>query len=94
MIRRVHTPEFKAKVTLEAFRERKTTSEIAQTYSVHPNQITKWKGHAMTNFPRIFSTEKTLAEKTQEGLVERLYQEIGRLNVELEWLKKNLYPCA
>lgn len=85
--RRSHSPEFKTKVALEALRERKTISEIASEYQVHSNQVTAWKSQLMENLPGVF-TEGRKHKKEDEEKEARLYQQIGQLQVELDWLKK------
>ena len=88
-VQRTHSAELKAKVALEAIRERKTTAEIASAFDVHTTQIAFWKKHAIAQFPELFSSGKDRLVRSQDELVEKLYQKIGRLEVELDWLKKN-----
>jgi len=82
--------EFKAKVALEALKEIKTTNELALQYELHPNQITLWKKELLTRAAEIFGTVKDLEKIKYEDLVPKLYQEIGQLKVELDWLKKKV----
>ena len=86
--RKVHTPEFKAKVGLEALRGVKTVNEIGQAYGVHPVQVGQWKKaiqeHANTLFEGKRGPKPTAAHRDPE----LLYSEIGKLKVELDWLKK------
>lgn len=86
-IRRKHSAEFKAKVALEALRETKTAAEIGNQYGVHAIQVAKWKKQALEGLSALFSTGKDSKVGDSE-LVPRLYQEIGELKVELDWLKK------
>ena len=86
--RRNHSADFKAKVALEAVKGVKSVSELASLYEVHPNQISKWKKQLIEEVPGIFSNRKVRAEKEDEELKARLYQQIGQLQVELDWLKK------
>ena len=86
--RRNHSAEFKARVALEALKGIKSMSELASEYEVHPNQISKWKKQALAELPGIFSERHKREEDNQEALKARLYQQIGQLQVELEWLKK------
>ena len=86
--RRNHSAQFKAKVALEAFRGLKTINELAALYEVHPTQITKWKKHLLAEAPGVFSDRRQRAASDDEALRARLYQEIGQLKVELDWLKK------
>ena len=87
--RKRHTPEFKAKVALEALREQKAASQIAAEYEVHPAQISQWKKQALEHLGAAF-TAGGLATVTrdEEALKEKLYSQIGQLKVELDWLKK------
>jgi len=88
--RRNHSAQFKAKVALEALKGAKTTNELGAIYEVHPTQITKWKKRLVSEAPGIFSDQRKRAENDDETLRARLYQEIGQLKVELDWLKKKV----
>ena len=81
---------FKAKVALEALKELKTLNELSREFSVHPNQISLWKKELLTRSQEMFSTRKDKDKARQEELIPRLYQEIGQLKVELDWLKKKV----
>ena len=85
--RNVYKPEFKAKVALEAVRGKLTINQISTQFGVHPNQITKWKKQFLDNLPQIFDNSKPSAEAGEE-LINQLYQQIGQMKVELDWLKK------
>ena len=78
----------KAKIVLEVLKGQKTMAEIASTYGVHPNQIAKWKRQVLEGLPELFSQKEPAGAKAQEELIEQLYQQIGQLKVELDWLKK------
>jgi len=84
------SPSFKAKVALAAVKEVKTVSELASQYGVHPTQIHQWKRQLLERAEEIFSTPNSGARSgaDQEALQAKLYEEIGRLKVELEWVKK------
>jgi len=88
MQRKQYSAEFKAKVALEAIKGNKTINELASGFEVHPNQITQWKKQVLEEVPQIFSTRRAQAQKGQEELTASLYQQIGQLQVELDWLKK------
>ena len=86
--RKRHSADFKAKVALEAIRGQKTINEIAAKYQVHPNLVTQWKKLALESLPQIFSLPTRRADRQREELEANLYQQIGQLKVELDWLKK------
>ena len=87
--RTTHSPQFKAKVALEAAREQYTISELARKYSLHPNVIRGWKKQLVEHLPELFQRPGSNARKEDEAeMVPHLYQQIGRLQMELEWLKK------
>lgn len=86
--RKVHSPKFKSKVAISALRERESLSELAQKYELNPNQISQWKQKALHGMEDIFTQQRGVKSKEEEELVNRLYQQIGQLQVELDWLKK------
>ena len=88
--RRTFTDKFKAKVALDAVRSLKTLGELATEYQVHPNQISQWKRELLTHAPELFSGKKNAAVKTEEELTAPLYEEIGRLKMDVKWLEKKL----
>jgi transposase len=90
--RRKFTPEFKKKVVLEALKERNTIQELAAKYEVHPQQITDWKKHFLSNSETVFERPGSEEGKAseQEKLIEQLYAQIGQLKVENDFLKKKL----
>ncbi len=85
--RKRHTAEFKAKVALAALKGQQTLNELASLYGVHPVQVAQWKKQAATGLPEVFASRRAAAEQ-EEALQARLYQEIGQLKVELDWLKR------
>jgi transposase-like protein len=89
-VRRVHAPAFKAKVAVEAIKEQKTIAELASMYAVHPTQITKWKKQALDILSQGFSEKQKQKEQDDHQLVQELYQQIGRLKVEGDFLKKKM----
>jgi transposase-like protein len=88
MPRKRHSAEVKAKVALEAIKGQKTANEIAAEYGVHPTQIAQWKKQVLDELPQVFSQRREKGEKAEEELRAALYQQIGQLKVELDWVKK------
>jgi putative transposase len=88
--RKHYSREFRARVALEALKGHHTVNELAGRYGVHPTQIGKWKKHLQSELPQIFSNRREKREQDHEALQAQLYQQIGQLKVELDWLKKNL----
>jgi len=86
--RRNHSAAFKAKVALAAIKGDKTIAELASEYEVHPNQITQWKKQLLESLPELFSRRRKTDQRDQAVLTSELYQQIGQLKVELDWLKK------
>ncbi|MCB1713840.1 MAG: transposase [Candidatus Competibacteraceae bacterium] len=89
MNRKRFSNEFKSKVALEAIRGHKTTAELASEYSVHPTQIGSWKKHALEALPGLFSGKAERQVVDHEAEKSRLYEQIGKLQIELEWIKKS-----
>lgn len=83
-----YSAEFKAKVALEALREQRTLSELAAEFQIHPNQIVEWKKQLLEHSAEAFSVHSAKEAKERDKLEEQLYQQIGRLKTELDWLKK------
>ena len=90
MRRKKYSAELKSRVALEALKGERTINEIAGQYEVHPNQISLWKKQLKESLPDIFSDKSNKASKDHEKHEAKLYQEIGRLKVELDWLKKKV----
>ena len=88
--RRTFTDKFKAQVAIEAIKGLKTLNELASEYQVHPNQISDWKKQLLSNAPDLFASGKKKQTKTEEELTAPLYEEIGRLKMDLKWLEKKL----
>jgi len=86
--RKIHTPEFKTKVAIAAIKALKTSSELASQYQIHPVQISGWKKQAIESMPETFRRGKPQKQKNEAELTAPLYEEIGRLKMELDWLKK------
>ena len=88
MQRKVFNAEFKAKVALEALAGRKTVNEIAGAHEVHPNQVTTWKREAQEGLKALFERQRGRRRPNDGDDTEALYGQIGRLQVQVEWLKK------
>lgn len=86
--RKFHTPEFKAKVALEALRGVKTINEIGQEFEVHPITVGHWKKELQEQAKTIFEGKRGPTAIAAHQEPELLYSEIGKLKVELDWLKK------
>jgi transposase-like protein len=85
-----HSAQFKFKVALEAAKGTKTLAELASQYGLHPSQISEWKQQLLQDGPDVFSTQTARQQREQEALQTELYEQIGRLKMELEWLKKKV----
>ena len=83
-----HSSQFKFKVALDAAKGTKTLAELANQYGLHPSQISEWKQQLLEDGPSVFSTHTARQQRGQEALQCELYEQIGRLKMELEWLKK------
>ena len=85
------SPEFKAKVALAAIADGKTIQQLASLFDVHPTQVQTWKKQLLVGAAEVFQagvvSDDKLAQQAKEA---ELYEEIGRLNMELGWLKKKL----
>lgn len=88
--RRTFTNKFKAKVAIEAIKGIKTLAQLATEYKVHPNQISDWKKQVLTNAQELFAVGKKRKSKTEAELTSPLYEEIGRLKMDIKWLEKKL----
>lgn len=88
--RRKFGAEFKARVAIEALKERSTLSELAEKYELHPNQISLWKQEFIEKSSMIFETKNKLKESSKALDPDKLYSKIGQLEMENDFLKKNL----
>jgi len=86
--RKVPTPEFKAKVGLEAVRGIKTLNEIGQEFGVHPVQVGQWKKAILEQASTLFEGKRGPKPVAAHREPDRLFSEIGKLKMELDWLKK------
>ena len=88
--RRKHSPVFKAKVALEAVKGEETIAQLASRFEVHPSQVRKWKREIEEGAAGIFGNDHGQNKKDDETLVAKLYQEIGQLKVERDFLERKL----
>ena len=86
--RRQHNPEFKARVGLEALKGIEPIHAIAAKYQVHPTQVTQWKKELLEGLPEVFARKAPASVAEAAEREAKLYQKIGQLEVELDWLKK------
>ena len=83
-----YSADLKAKLALEVIKGNRTLNEIASEAQVHPNLLMQWKRQLLESLPTMFSDKRVKENKEQEVLTDQLYQPIGQLKVELDWLKK------
>jgi transposase-like protein len=86
--RRQYTGAFKAKIALEAIKGQRTVQELATAYGVHPNQITNWKKQLIAAAGDVFTGARERRDVAEELEKDELYRQIGKLQVELDWLQK------
>ena len=87
-MRKNYSADFKSRVALEAIKGERTLAELASMYEVHPNQIRAWKKRLLAEVSDIFSDRRRKKKVDEEGVKAKLFEEIGRLKIELDWLKK------
>ena len=92
--RKQHTAAFKAQVALAALKGDKTVNELAGQYGVHPTLIHAWKKHLLAGADQVFRNGGASAPADTEAQKAELFEQIGRLKMELEWLKKKVGPVA
>jgi len=90
--RRQYDPQYKFRVALEAAKGTKTINQLASETGIHPNQISSWKRQLLDGGGELFSRKNARQEKIQAAHEAELYEQIGRLRMEVEWLKKKVAP--
>ncbi len=89
-----HPAAFKAKVALEAAKQTKTVAELAKAFQVHPVQISQWKKQLLDGVESLFRDGRRREREEGQARQAELYEQIGRLNMEVEWLKKRVARCG
>jgi transposase-like protein len=93
--RKQHSAQFKFEVALAATKNDKTVNQIASEHQVHPSQVSQWKSHLISSGPEIFKINHAARQQRQQQEREaQLYEQIGRLQMELAWLKKKSTPVG
>ena len=88
MVRKKYSKELKAQIVLDAIKGQKTIAELASEYGVHANQISIWKKQLLDAAPAAFSNGKDKDAEKKEVERDHLYQKVGQLQIEVDWLKK------
>jgi transposase-like protein len=86
--RKTYSADFKARIALEAVKGMKTINELGVEHGVHPVQVSQWKRQLQEGVREVFATRRSKAVQEEQAREAALYEEIGRLKVELDWLKK------
>lgn len=89
MKRKKYSKELKSKVALAAIKGNQTVNEIASEFGIHTSLVNRWKKEAIEALPLAFGNSQSIQIKETEIERDRLYQKVGKLQVELDWLKKN-----
>ena len=88
--RKRHPAAFKAKVALEAAKQTKTVAELAKAYQVHPVQISQWKKQLLDGAEALFRDGRRRGREEGDAVQAELYEKIGQLDMEIEFLKKSV----
>jgi putative transposase len=88
--RKTYSPNLKSRIVLEMFREELTISQISSKYGVHQSVLSKWKNAVLEGLPGFFADprKKNPADTQKDNIIEDLYRQVGKLSLQLEWLKK------
>src|SRR5215472_13498705 len=89
-----HSAAFKAKVALEAIKQTRTLAELARAFPVHTVRISQWKKQLLDGAESLFGPGRRREQEEGQALQAELYERIGRLNMEVEWLKKSVARCG
>ena len=88
MKRKRYSKDFKARVAVEAIKDQKTANELASEYEIHASLVSTWKQQALEALPEVFGQGQQRQAEEFEAEKDRLYRQIGKLQVEVDWLKK------
>jgi putative transposase len=88
--RKLHTSGYKFRIALEAVKEKMTINQLASYHGLHPSQVSQWKRQLLDTGEQLFSRKSSKMEREQANQEKELYEQIGRLKMELEWLKKKV----
>jgi len=88
--RKQYSPEFKARVALEALKEQETLAEVGSRFGVHPVVVGQWKKQVRDGVAQVLADRRRKPDQAAEELQAQLYQQIGQLKVELDWLKRKV----
>jgi len=88
--RKQYSPKFKAKVAVEAIRGERTLAQLASQYHVHPMQVGQWRKMALEQMAELFVGGRKRKRRDEDAEKDALFEQIGRLKVELDWLKKKV----
>ena len=88
--RRNFSAEFKNQVVIDTLKERDTIEDLARKHELHPNQISTWKKEFLAKASSVFSTANEEVKQDQEAEMSKLFEQIGRQKIEIEWMKKKL----
>ncbi len=92
--RKRHSAAFKARVALDAAKQTRTLAELSRAFQVHPVQISQWKKQLLDGAESLFSDVRRREHGESQAIQAQLYEQIGRLNMEVEWLKKKSARCG
>ena len=92
--RKRYPASFKARVALEAAKQTRTAADLAKAFQVHPVQISQWKKQLLDNIDSLFRDGRRREQEEGQARQAELFEQIGRLNMEVEWLKKRLARCG
>jgi transposase-like protein len=88
--RKNYTSDLKSRIVLEMLREELTVNQISSKYGVHQSVLNKWRNTALEGLPGLFADprKKSPADTQKDNIIEDLYRQVGKLSLQLEWLKK------